>query len=278
MAGFRERFRAWPIGVRVGLFVLAAAVVFVLAGAAPMMVPPSADWPWPWTRIANGVLATAGALVITHLFIKSDGLDAKAIGVAIVSGSLGRLLIGVGIGLAMFGLHLTIITFIGGGIEFERDPDVGFKLLGLAALTYLLLSAMEEVAFRGYAMRVLDARYGLWVAQLVIAALFVFYHVAGGQDPMSALLGTGLGSLCFGMAAMASRGLALPMGLHAAWNFVDWMIGGKSEASGAWGLAIDEAALPRVQLVATTSYFVVLGGATLVFWWWYRKRVEVAPV
>jgi membrane protease YdiL (CAAX protease family) len=186
-------------------------------------------------------------------------------------------LLGVGIGAALFGVHLSVITIFSGGLSFEFNPDVGFIYVGGAVTAYMLMSSMEEIAFRGYGMRLLDRRYGLWVTQIVIAALFVIYHIAGGQDWLSALVGTGLGGLLFGMAAMASRGLALPTGLHAAWNFTDWLVGGREHA-GAWTLVIDEALAPRVQMVAHTSYIVVFIAATVGFWWWYRNRVEAAPV
>lgn len=60
----------------------------------------------------------------------------------------------------------------------------------------------------------------------VVGGAFIFYHVALCWPLANAILATGAGSLFFGMAAIASRTLG-PIGLHAAWNFVDWTIGGK---------------------------------------------------
>lgn len=50
---------------------------------------------------------------------------------------------------------------------------------------------------------------------------------------MNALFGAFVGSILFGMAALTTRGLAVPIGVHAAWNFGEWIVGEK-EIPGLW--------------------------------------------
>ncbi|MEG9435147.1 CPBP family intramembrane metalloprotease [Edaphobacter sp. HDX4] len=70
-----------------------------------------------------------------------------------------------------------------------------------------------------------------WTAQFAVALVFALEHLAGGATWINAILGTVGGSLLFGMAAIVMRGLAVPIGLHGAWNFGQWTLGEK-ESSG----------------------------------------------
>lgn len=139
----------------------------------------------------------------------------------------------------------------------------------ITLLTDIALSCREELGFRGYPLRRLERSFGLWEAQIIVALVFALEHMAGGWPWERALLGAGVGSLLFGMAAIATEGLALPIGLHAAWNFGDWMLGGKGSA-GLWKPVVEEGRQGRAQLVGT-AYLVAIGSATFAFWIWNRR-------
>ena len=87
----------------------------------------------------------------------------------------------------------------------------------------------------------------------------------------SSLLGTGTGSVLFGMAAIATRGLPVPIGLHAAWNLGAWALGDK-QYPGLWEIVIEESSQPAAGTVGALAYFGVLGFATLGFWFLYRRQ------
>src|SRR5205814_5127242 len=78
-------------------------------------------------------------------------------------------------------------------------------------------------------------------------------HVAGGSTWLHAFFGAGVGSLLFGMAALATRGLALPIGLHAAWNFGDWVHGGK-DSIGLWHPIVADGFRHRADSAAMVCY------------------------
>ena len=82
-----------------------------------------------------------------------------------------------------------------------------------------------------------------------------------------------VGSLLFGMAALATRGLALPIGLHAAWNFGQWIIGEK-ESSGLWKPIIPGGPSASTDHVVLIAYVAVFGLATLAFWWFRKARTS----
>jgi membrane protease YdiL (CAAX protease family) len=111
----------------------------------------------------------------------------------------------------------------------------------------------------------------LWMAQMIVAMAFIFYHVALGWPWANAILGTGAGSLLFGMAAIASRGLAVPIGLHAAWNFVDWAMGGKG-SDGLWKPVAKHGSFSFV--LGEISLLAVTGLGMLLFSLWHQRNLQ----
>jgi hypothetical protein len=75
------------------------------------------------------------------------------------------------------------------------------------------------------------------------------------------------------MAALATRGLAMPIGLHSAWNFGQWVLGGK-EMPGLWRTVIPQEIQAHLDRVGMISYVIVMALATLAFWYSYKRRMS----
>jgi hypothetical protein len=106
--------------------------------------------------------------------------------------------------------------------------------------------------------------------------MFIVEHKLGGATWENAILGSGLGSLVFGMAALVTRGLALPIGIHAAWNIGDWARGGKG-SGGLWRMVVEPDASALADKVAMGSYVAVMLCALASLWWvQHRARETVA--
>jgi membrane protease YdiL (CAAX protease family) len=219
---------------------------------------------------AWGVASSAGALVLTLLFLWRERRRAADIGLRTDSGSVPRFAIGLAIGFSMYALHALVITTLG-GVRLTRTADVDPKAVAIAICTYLALSCMEELGFRGYPLRTLVPEVGMWKAQAIVAAAFAANHLAFGWSWVSVIVGVATGGLLFGMTAIASRGLAMPIGLHAAWNIGSWSAGEKNN-SGIWRMAVDEDVLSRAAAVGAASYVVIFALATFAFWRWWRSR------
>jgi hypothetical protein len=80
------------------------------------------------------------------------------------------------------------------------------------------------------------------------------------------MAGAGMGALLFGMAAIATRGLAVPIGVHAAWNFGDQMRSGGGKTTGFWKAVVEDGFEARAQVVGWTGYVSVMLLTTLAFW------------
>jgi uncharacterized protein len=252
----------WRTLGRVLLFFVGCAAV--LAAIAPLA--PRDSGPTPGLFI--GTVASLGAFLLTLLFVRWEGLRLADVGASADRKSLPRLALGFLIGLLIVALQ-TSIMWVTGHVRWDLSNGFHVAEMTITLIAYLSLSAREELAFHGYPLRRLAPSFGLWGAQLIVAFVFAAEHVAGGSPWGHALVGAGVGSLLFGMASIATKGLALPIGLHAAWNFGDWMRGGKG-SPGLWKAVVEEGFEERAQVVGTISYLLVICSATLGFWWWHR--------
>jgi membrane protease YdiL (CAAX protease family) len=195
-------------------------------------------------------------------------------GTSLTPGSIPRTLLGLTFAAPLCGISLISLKWLVPGVEFGfKRTDVGPVFT--SALLFLALSAYEEIGFRGYPLVRLLPSFGIWPTLLLIAPVFAFYHAAMGWDPVPAAVGTGVGSLLFGMAAIAARrGLAFPIGVHAGWNFTTWCLTG---GTGPWKMTIPSNLSHRVQTVGMIMYVVCMLFGTILLWLWTKRRASLSP-
>ena len=136
------------------------------------------------------------------------------------------------------GFALTAILFLAIAVAQAAAVRAPWQLQGFAgiraALAGLLVAGVlaltEELLFRGVALRYMRSLFGDRAAILLSAVLFGAYHLVQSHDwAMGAVfrfLMPTLGGLLFGWAALRSRGLALPLGLHLGGNWVQSSVAG----------------------------------------------------
>ena len=152
-----------------------------------------------------------------------------------------------------------------------RDTSRPSSLILLALAGYVALALREELAFRGYPLRRLEAAWGVWPALILMTVAFTLEHAAGGWTWSRALLGPPAGALLFGMAALRTRGLAVPLGIHAAFNFAQWFMGQK-ETAGPFKLLVDSGFSGRAETFGYGAYLTGTLIATSAFWLWHTRR------
>ena len=228
-----------------------------------------------WQLTAWGLVSSGGLIALSLFLMRIEKGPRTQLGLALRPASLGRFSMGVLLGLASFAIHVSIVATFAGPIRFEWVPGVG----ALAALIYfvrfLSTSCMEELGFRGYALRRLAGRRGPWPAVWLTAVAFGLSHLLYGWDMRTIALGVIPGGLLWGMSALATRGLAVPIGLHAAWNFASWSAGSRAE-TGLLQMIVEDDALERTQAVGAASYLSIFGALTVAFWIVHRRNVQRA--
>jgi len=173
-------------------------------------------FPAQYERFVYGIGCTVGTFALTLIFIGSEKKTLRDYGLVWESGTLIRLLKGLGFGILIFA-GLIALLVIAGGIRIRLsalwEPSSLFWYLPI-----LPLALFEEIAFRSYVFSKLNKQYPLLTTQIIVALAFALYHISMGWNPMVSFLGPGIWALVFGLAVVKSNGIALPTGLHVALN------------------------------------------------------------
>jgi membrane protease YdiL (CAAX protease family) len=246
--------------LRVVLFWCCYLVVLVAAWMMKAKVPVA------WEQMVWGVGSSVALLALTAAFLWWERCTFGEVGMNVEAMSLPRWIAGMVIGLATFGVVVLLVRGFAGGMHFARG-GASAQAMVMSGCTFLALACMEEIGFRGYALRTLVRALGMWPAQVIVAIAFGLCHLAYGWSGVNILLGVIPSALLFGFAATSSRGLAMPIGVHAGVNFAQWAVSGDA---GIWKLVFGAQLRARVELLSRVVGVAVVLVVAFVFW-----RVQV---
>jgi membrane protease YdiL (CAAX protease family) len=251
------------------LFWLAYGLGLFSCSAMAQFLP---RWLYYW---GLGLSASIRAYLITHWFLAKEGRRLHDIGLVLQSASLYRFLGGFMIGtvlLLMMGSSLILF----GNLHLQPVQDFDLTRLVVLNLAFIPMAFNEEVGFRAYSLQRLQAGYGLWISQLITALAFATIHILGGSGWFGALVGTGTWSIIYGLSAVWSRGIALPVGVHVAANVWQALVGMKRDIPALWTLASTSSssanALESTQQIGLVTQLVVMGMGTILLAWLIKKR------
>ncbi len=260
--------RIYTLG-RVLLFCLSCAIVLAIASRITQGVSK------PYSEYLLLVVAGIITFGLTLLFVRWEELRLSDVGLVPSRRSIFRLGIGFLIGLFFASLQPVLVLFFG-NVKLILFPQITFGAILSSVGLYFLVACREELAFRAYPLRGLNYVIGAWRAQLIVAIIFALEHVFGGMTWADAFLGSGVGAILFGIAALRSKGLALPIGLHAAWNTGQWALGFK-KVPGIWQAVVEKGYEIRVERAGFISYLLVMGLAILTFYLFWPKA-QASPI
>jgi CAAX protease family protein len=200
-----------------------------------------------------------------------------------VAGAPARLGLGMLIGVAWFGAVIGNIAVNGDyrveGFGSVTGPIGLFGFMAAAAVT-------EELMFRGVLFRIIEGRFGTWMALVVTSVLFGAWHLL---NPDATLWGATAIAIEAGgtlaAAYAATRNLWVPIGLHFGWNYAESAIF-STEVSGNGqndGLLDSVTSGPAVitggrfgpEASPSAIFFGVL--LTIFFLWLARRRGHLVP-
>jgi len=192
--------------------------LFVLCSFLKSFVPGSME------RLAHGTIGTLVALGTTYLFLRIDKKSFADIGLKFEKATLKRFFSGVLAGIVLMGL-LALSAIFMADFKIEFNPNSNLLYFLYATLPLIPLAFMEELGFRGYPLVLLQEKSGSRKAIIITSVLFALYHIANGWPIQGAFLGAGVWGIIYGLAAVYSRGLAMPTGIHYAANLIQAVFG-----------------------------------------------------
>jgi CAAX protease family protein len=254
--------------LRVGFFWAGYLAIIYSTGYLKSRVPPE------WGGLFWGAASSVLILGLTVLFLRLDRRRPATIGVNVDRGSVLRLIAGVVIALVTYGLIVLLVATLLGPVRFVRVSGQQASVVFLTMVTTLALAAMEELGFRGYPLRTLVGAFGYWPAQVIVAVAFGLCHLLFGYSWLAIWLGVIPCALLFGAAAIASRGLAVPIGVHTGLNLAQWMAGERSGQGGIWSIVADEQTRARIGAYSPLIVVGVTLVAAVAIWIWGRSRAN----
>jgi uncharacterized protein len=162
-------------------------------------------------------------LVVTWVCMRLRRQPLSGIGLRLDAKWLGQALGGIGLGSAMM-LAVTALIYGAGGVSFSLDPAHGLAALAYGAWLFLWVALLEEILFRGFVFQRLVDGIGAPAALLLMGALFAIAHWGNpgmeGTTGIWASIDTALGGILLGLAYLRTGSLALPIGIHFGWNWI----------------------------------------------------------
>lgn len=203
-------------------------------------------------------------------FAKWEKLSLKDIGLKIDRGSFLRFSCGIVIGCVMVVVQAIIISSFA-KVKFSLTFDIQLINVITSLILYFLIACREELVFRSYSLRSLAYSINAATALVIITIIFIIEHVIGGSSWKMAILGSGFGGVLFGLSALKSKGLALPLGLHFSWNAAQWLLGFKNN-TGVWREIVEKGQESHAENIGLAGFIFVMSVSIAAICFFYKGR------
>lgn len=177
------------------------------------------------------LLAVVTAIVVSKWVLGSIGL--WECGFKVNKNSGRELLTGLMVGtLIMFTLFLIVLTCgwmeIKGFAWNKRDWGSILKDFSLAVSYMAAVAVTEELFFRGYFLQMFEKFLNLNAAVIVSSIIFALVHLLNpgiaGIDLIFVVISHTLAAILIAMSFITSRNLWAPVGIHFAWNLMEYYL------------------------------------------------------
>lgn len=161
-------------------------------------------------------------------------------------------LLGLLVGFVFMVMTVGIITAMGCADEYWNS--FSWRDQFWALMLFLMVAVGEEVMSRGVIFRLIDERWGTWLALIVSALIFGLGHISNDNSSWWTSFAISIeAGLLLGAAYKWSGNLWVPIGIHWAWNYTQGNI---------FGLAVSGNNLESNVLTTTVNGpEIITGGA-----------------
>ncbi|MBW0007691.1 MAG: CPBP family intramembrane metalloprotease [Sphingomonas sp.] len=147
------------------------------------------------------------------------------------AGAVPDLVRGLATGAALFSAVVGVAAAF--GVYRVTGRGTVSEILVPVIATSIMPGFMEEIFFRGILFRWIEEFAGSWAALIVTSALFGIAHILNpGATWFSSFAIAIEAGLLLGSVYMLTRSLWMPIGLHAAWNFIQGPVFGVPVSGG----------------------------------------------
>jgi len=216
------------------------------------------------------ILASVLTFLLVYLFTRWEKLRLTDVGVVPGKATRQRFIAGYVIGLFMAVMQ-ALMVFSFGHLQFVIVPNITAQQIVLSLILYFFVACREELVFRSYSLRSLDYSFSSSIALFVIVVVFIIEHIIAGMSWKMAIIGSGLGGILFGLSALKTSGLALPLGLHSAWNSGQWVMGFKNKP-GIWNAVVEKGYEKETENISLSAFVLVMLMAITAMVLFYKRR------
>lgn len=232
--------------------------------------------PARWERFAYGMLGTLAAYVAVWIMLRVEKKTFADYGLRWQRDTFFKFIKGLFVGTVILSV-IIIILLVFTQYTLAVNPAGWNPWSAFWQLSIIPLALMEEIAFRSYPFLKLKKIFGLRSTQFIVAVVFALYHLIQGWGFQLAFLGPGIWAFVFGLAAVWSKGIALPTGIHVALNLIQQLIGLKGDAPGtmfrfALPVNVSDAAIAQAQTWGIITQLLVLAAAIICMELYIRKE------
>ena len=201
----------------VGYFVLLAiinTITFEIEGATSWFLP-------SWVGVLlEGLFYLAATLALTWAFCRFlDRSSLSQLGLQ-KRGWFAYLGAGLGLG-ALLMILVFAVLWAAGWLAVDRSDSWQSPAFVASVLTWIVISFVEELSFRGYIMQGLARAWGMPVAVAVSSVLFGAVHALNPNASVLGVFNIVVVGVLLACAYLVTRSLWLPVGLHIGWNLVE---------------------------------------------------------
>lgn len=173
------------------------------------------------------------------------------------------------VGLVIAPLNLLPVALQSMSSKDQTDLTAYLGTLGFMSLLSLMVVLVEEIAFRGYVLQILERSWGGSVALILSSIVFVFVHFAAEPFNVNRMVGLFALGIMFGYVFIHTRNLWCSIAIHLGWNqggaIVDisikrLFVDGQellSEYFGSWE--------------ATTFQVILVSACAVIVWAWVKR-------
>lgn len=190
------------------------------------------------------------------------GGSVRSSGLGLTPLSARQILLGLGIALASIGALCLIALSLGASFTASTGLDAWAWLP-----TLILLSAGEEVVFRGTIFEAIRERFGANMAVAITSVLFGVAHSGNPGVSLIAVVNVTCAGVLFGAMVVRTGSLWMSIAYHVAWNSILYLFIGSvsgSANSGVVSKLVTEGIDPAIRWVVDGPFGVEQGFATTI--------------